>query len=326
LKTYYPTINLLRAIATIGVCLVHFIGYKDFRGTLFTDDNLFSWFVSHGASIVFVFFVISGFVIPLSLMKEEFKITQPLKFLAKRFIRIEIPYIVSILLILFFGLLFTIKNNTEFTLSAERFVYHILYFVPFSSHEWYNPIYWTLAIEFQYYIIMSLMHHLFTSKRKLVVITALVLFGASAFVISDNRLVFHYSCIFLQGIILLLIKSERINSTLGTLLILICIVCTAHLHSIEIAIVSTLSVCAIQWLEINRKTINRLSEISYSLYLTHGLIGGNLLYLFSRYITGYTGKIFLVIASLVSSLVFSYVYWRLIESPAKKLTKKINIA
>jgi peptidoglycan/LPS O-acetylase OafA/YrhL len=325
LKTYYPTINLLRGVAAFLVCLFHFIGYSDIREDLFSSSSWISTIGSLGANGVYIFFVISGFVIPLSLSKDNFKLTQLHRFLSKRFIRIEIPYLVSILLILLVGLVFALKNNTHYTINIEQFIYHVLYLIPFSTFEWYNIIYWTLAIEFQFYIVIGLLFYLLSSEKKVAILIGIMIFGASSFIGQDNRFVFHYSTIFLQGIILFLIKTKRIHSTKGAFFIGICILTTAYLHSIEISIFSALTLIAINYLEIDNKITNRFGEISYSLYLTHGLIGGNILYLFSRYLTSYPGKIILVILSLCASLVFSYLYWWLIERPSRKLSRKINV-
>ncbi len=325
MKTYYPTINLLRGIAALLVCLFHFVGYNDIRGDLFSPNSLIHELGELGTNGVFIFFVISGFVIPLSLSKDHFKLTQLHRYLSKRFIRIEIPYLISILLILLVGLIFAVKNNSNYTVSIEQLIYHIVYVIPFSSFEWYNIIYWTLAIEFQFYIIIGLLFYFLSSEKQVAILTGIIIFGASSFIGQDNRFVFHYAPIFLQGIILFLMKTERIHSKKGVFLISICILATAYLHSIEISIFSALTVLAINYLEINNKITNRFGEISYSLYLTHGLIGGNILYLFSRYITSHPGKIILVILSLCTSLVFSYFYWWLIERPSRNLSRKINV-
>jgi peptidoglycan/LPS O-acetylase OafA/YrhL len=325
LKTYYPTINLLRGVAALLVCFYHFIGYKDFRGELFPSDSLTSVIGSLGVNGVYIFFVISGFVIPLSLSKDDFKLNQLHRYLSKRFIRIEIPYLVSILLILLVGFVFALKNNSAYTFSIEQLIYHVVYVIPFSNFEWYNIIFWTLAIEFQFYIVIGLLYYLLSSEKQVAIVIALFIFGASSFIGEDNRFVFHYAPIFLQGMILFLMKTNRIDAGKGAFLIGICVLATAYLHSIEISIFSALTLFAVHYLEISSKTTNRFGDISYSLYLTHGLIGGNVLYLFSRYISSYPGKMALVLLSLSASLVFAYIYWWFIERPARKLSRKINV-
>lgn len=326
MKTYYPTINLLRGIAAFLVCLYHFTSYTDFRGALFCSESFIPTFGKLGENGVYIFFVISGFVITLSLSKDNFKLNQLHRFLSRRFIRIEIPYFVSILLILFVGFIFALKNNQEYLFNAERFIYHIAYIIPFSNYGWYNIIYWTLAIEFQFYIVIGLIYYFLSSKNKLALYLALSVFFVSGFVVHDNRFVFHFSTIFLQGIILFLIKNEKIEFKIGMLFICLCVFATAYIHSFEISAFTLLTLICIQYSEISTKITNQFGEISYSLYLTHGVIGGNLLYLFSRYTTTIFEKTFLIIAALGASLLFSYLFWKLIENPARQLSRKINVA
>ena len=326
LKTYYPTINLLRGVAALSVCLYHFIGYEDFRGDLFASNSLTSDLANFGVNGIFLFFVISGFVIPFSLAKADFKLTRLHRFLSRRFIRIEIPYLVSILFILAIGVLFAFKNNTNVSFSFERFIYHIFYVIPFSSFEWYNVIYWTLAIEFQFYIVIGLLFYFLSSQRKITVLFALLIFGFSSFLVPDNRFVFHYATIFSQGIILFLVKTNRVSSKTGLVFIGAFVLATAYIHSIEVSVFSVLTLCAIHFLEIDTKMTNRFGDISYSFYLTHGFIGGNVLYFFSRYVTSYSGKMALVLSAVTASFVFAFIFWRFIENPARKLSRKITDA
>jgi peptidoglycan/LPS O-acetylase OafA/YrhL len=65
-----------------------------------------------------------------------------------------------------------------------------------------------------------------------------------------------------------------------------------------------------------------LGDVSYSLYLTHGLIGGSTLYLLSRYAHSELEKIGLLLLALTISTVFSFIFWKWIEKPSKELSKR----
>lgn len=326
MKTYYPTINLLRGIAALMVCIFHFIDYNDFRGSLFGGSSIISDFGKLGTNGVYIFFVISGFVIPLSLAKDNFNLKHLPHFLSRRFLRIEIPYIVSIFLILFVAFAFALKNNMDYSINFQQFLFHILYVIPFSNFEWYNVIYWTLAIEFQFYFTIAFIYYFLSFANQKIIYFTLFLFSLSSFFIQDNRFIFHYSTIFSQGIILFLIKTNRIKAVIGFVLLGLCAIATVYTHSLEIAIFSLLTVLVIHSVEINNKLIKLFGDVSYSLYLTHGLIGGNILYLFSRYVNSFWEKILLVIIALMVSLIFSYIFWWLIENPSRKLSKKVSVA
>ncbi|MCW3105352.1 MAG: putative acyltransferase [Bacteroidetes bacterium] len=324
MRAYFPTINILRGIAALFVCLNHFTCYSDFRGSLFPADSAIHRLGESGANGVFIFFVISGFVIPLSLIKDRFKPVELHRYLFRRFIRIEIPYIISIFLVLLTALAFALKNHQPFEFNAERFLYHIFYVIPFSEYEWYNIIYWTLAIEFQFYIVAGIIHFFLSSGNKWIFYAALALFGASAFIFTDNRLVFHYAPIFLQGILLMSMKSGKLSSRAGLAFIALCCIGTAMLFTVEIAAFSAITVLCILYAEVNNKVSDRFGAISYSLYLTHGFIGGNIIYLLSRYISGTSAKLGLVVVAAAASLLFAALFWKFIENPARVLSKRIR--
>lgn len=274
---------------------------------------------------IWTFFLISGMIIPLSITEDSFKIKHLKNFLLKRMIRVEVPYIASIIFILFVTFIFAQRNNIEFTISIGQFLHHILFLIPFSRFEWYTPIYWTLAIEVQFYLAVGLFYYSRSFMNKQAAILVLLLFGLLNFAIDDNRLLFNYSTVFLQGVILYFIKMKKMNMSLGFFLVGVCLTAIAITHSVNVAIFCLVTILIIQFVEIKNKLLIQLGNISYSLYLTHGLIGGNILYLFTRYATNYMEKTLLVIGALITSLIFSYVFYRLIEKPSRKLYKTIAI-
>lgn len=324
MKKYYTSVNLLRGIAAFIVCIFHFFTFQYQDKGIFPTDNLFGEIVSLGAYGVFMFFVISGFVIPLSLFRRNYKLKDFRPYILRRFVRLQIPYIASIILILAIGVLFALKNNTEIDINPSRFFYHLIYFIPFTEHEWYNVIYWTLAIEFQFYIFIGLIFYFVNHKKHWVVLLFIILFGASNFLVSDNRVIFNYSILFIQGIIIVLLQRNEINKQILYLLLGLAIISTGFLFSISIAIISGATAILIQFLNTNSRHLNQLGDISYSLYLTHGAIGLNILYLFSRYFDSYIAQFILIIIALVSSLLFARLFWRLFEKPSIKLSKKIK--
>lgn len=323
MKEFYPTINLLRGVAAFMVCVFHFIGYSDYRGSLFPVDSTIYSVGELGINGVYVFFVISGFVIPLALSKSNFSFKSLPTFLAKRFVRIEIPYIASILLILLIGFFFAQKNGINFSIDIQQLLLHLVYLIPFSEFEWYNFIYWTLAVEFQFYIIIALMFIFLNSGNNYKIVLVLIVFGASNFILNDNRFICGTAVIFLQGIVLFLLMSGRISKKLGYVIMVLCVFSTAYLHSIEVALFSFSTVLIIKFVEINKKLTNRFGEISYSLYLTHGLIGSNFLYLAIPYVNSTLDKMGVVILAILVSLIFAWFFWKLIENPSKKLSKRL---
>jgi peptidoglycan/LPS O-acetylase OafA/YrhL len=152
IKTYNIVIlDSLRAFAAISVCLFHFVctttGYIKGEWIL----ELFSI----GKYGVQMFFVISGFVIPWAMFNARFEFKNFFTFLFKRLARLEPPYIFSVFLVLIILFLreYLLGLNTDHIhVSVKQVLLHFGYLIPFfEEYKWLNQVYWTLAIEFQYY-------------------------------------------------------------------------------------------------------------------------------------------------------------------------------
>lgn len=326
IKTYYPIINLLRALAALMVCFSHLIGYEEARGSLFETGGMFRQISLLGLNGIYIFFVVSGFVIPLSLAKENYGTIKLPRFLMRRFIRIEIPYFGSIALVYLVRIIYSCKNQTPFELNIEQLIYHALYYIEFTRMPWLDGVYWTLAIEFQFYIFMGLMFILFTYKNKWVMLLSLVFFAGLNFLVKDDdRFVFHYATIFLQGIILFLMKTGKLKNYMGYISIGLCLLLTLYFHSYAVAMFSGITVLVIQFIDVKNKLINWLGDISYSLYLTHTILAGQLLYLFWEYVHSPVERLLLVIVVLNAALILASIFWWFIERPAKKLSKRVRI-
>lgn len=112
-------IDSLRAFAALSVCLFHFICTT--VGLEF--PAMMTSFFSYGQHGVLVFFVISGFIIPWSMYYRNYRPGSMLRFMAKRLVRLEPPYLASILLILaiaFVKTRFHIGTESTEELSAAR--------------------------------------------------------------------------------------------------------------------------------------------------------------------------------------------------------------
>ncbi len=325
MRTYYPSINFLRGVAALMVCLYHFTNHTDINGILFHEDDIIRTIGRQGAKGVFIFFVISGFVIPLSLHKYKFHIRRFGRFITRRWIRIEIPYLASFLLSASILFIFALANDAEFKLEFERVIHHIFYTIPFSQYEWLNEIYWTLAIEFQFYILIGLLFPLLVHRDNRVSISVLLAFVAGALFLDDNRIVIHYAPIFAMGMTLFRILHTHLNATLGWILIGLFSAATFYIHGISVGVFSSLAVAVIAFLNIDFKIGNRLGDISYSLYLIHGAFGGHFLYFTSRHFDSTGMSILLLFGALIISLLAAWLFWWIIEIPSIRLSKKVIV-
>ena len=163
-KKNYPELDLLRSVAIALVMLVHFSR----RVYILPSDSWLGHFASWGWNGVGIFFVLSGFLIGGQIIEEtrrgdfSFK-----KFYIKRFFRIFPPYYFSLLVvsILFFTSLAdtnAVGSHTNTKILLTDLTYHIFYLQNYISlHSFQSGLYWSLAIEEQFYILIPFVLYFF---------------------------------------------------------------------------------------------------------------------------------------------------------------------
>src|SRR4051812_48063500 len=153
-------LDMLRGLAALSVCFHHFSAVLN-PGMLRNAGY-------YGQLGVQVFFVISGFIIPYSLIKSGYKLGDYPTFVAKRIVRLDPPYIVTLLLIVGLGVFswyFPFQSGERFQVTWVQFLLHFGYINTFFGYPWLNDVFWTLAIEFQYYLLMGLIFPLLFSRK-----------------------------------------------------------------------------------------------------------------------------------------------------------------
>lgn len=321
-------IDSLRSFAALSVCLYHFMCTT--TGLIFQESV--NAFFTEGQNGVLIFFVISGFIIPWSMYQKNYRLSSLFKFLAKRLIRLEPPYLLSILLILgvvFIKSKFHIGIESTDPISAKRIDLHFGYLINFfPDYKWLNNVYWTLAIEFQYYLIMSLMFLLFIHKKLSIRIIAYLLCFAGAYFIPDSTLSHYpaYAPLFLYGICIFQYKVKIINAVECFTVIALCFIYNYTIINVSFACYGLVTALIILFCsEYKIPVLNWLGKMSYSIYLIHPVIGAAVINFLCRYAVTNFQKILIVMAGLAVTFVSSYVMYILIENPFKKLSSKIKL-
>jgi peptidoglycan/LPS O-acetylase OafA/YrhL len=305
------------------VCAYHFAYHEDPHGELFPNDSVFKNALFYGSEGVYVFFVISGFIIPYALMQSKFTLNNYFRFLLKRFIRLHPPYVLSMLLTGLVVLGYAIWYWKPFEIDFHRIAAHLLFIIPWSEKEWFNAIYWTLALEFQYYIVIALIFPLLVRNKWSAWIT-LAAFMLSGIFIPDKRIVLHFAPVFAMGVALFLWK-EKIFSGKDILLLAALAILQTYFHiSPATAITISCTTLVIAYVNWESRLTNWLGEISYSVYLTHGFSGGQLLYFTARYVDGFAPSLLLMLASMALSVLFAWLFWYLIEVPSIEWSKQVK--
>ena len=324
-KNEIPILDNLRAIAAWSVCLYHFICTT----TGFIDHNslVYSCF-SFGQYGVHLFFIISGLVIPWSLYYSNYKLDNFFKFFIKRLIRLEPPYIVSVLLmlmVLFLRKYSPVYNNADIVVTFKQVLLHIGYLIPFfKDMHWVNNVYWTLAIEFQYYLVIGLLYFLFTSKRSHVRLCAYIIIAGISIILPNADFLPYRLPIFGIGILIFLYKSNHI-AIIELLFVSLIFLADIFIFNEKIAfIITTVSEVIILLLfDVSNKALTFIGKFSYSVYLLHAIIGAAFVNFLSHYASSVSSKVIVVIAGLIVTFCSSYLMYIFIEKPSKKLSSKL---
>ena len=323
-KSYIPSLNFLRGVAALSVALYHFsLGNPVFL----QDGNVLKKIGNYGYLGVEVFFVISGFIIPFAMYQAGYKLKDFKCFLFKRFLRIEPPYLVSILIILLLKYLSTISPLYEgppFQVSFVGLILHLGYLNAFFNYEWIAAIYWTLAIEFQFYLVISIIFPLIKkSKIDASFLACLLVLNFLKLIVPFEKTFFDYSLLFTTGILAFKIYTN--SSYQYYLLLLINFIIIYFVFPLPIFLATLFPIPFILKINIESKIFLFLGNISYSFYLLHSAFGSRILNLSMRFIEDDLHRSFLVILTILICIGISYIYYLLIEKPSIRLSKKIRL-
>jgi len=312
-------IQYLRGLAALGVVLCHY------DPSLTHYRILYSLF-NRGQFGVHVFFLISGFVIVYALIENDYHPRDFFRFLLKRSLRIEPVYIASIILTLLTAQALRVLPSLKagvIPLIPGQFLAHVFYIVPFSKWDFYNHVYWTLGVEFQFYLIVGLLY--FISTNTVFRISFLLLFSFTAFIPMEKSyyLVFNYAPIFVSGMALMHYWREKNKAYFIPLAVA---GVSIYIH-FDWIIFLLLFITVLVILFINRpiKALAFMGSISYSLYVTHILVAVYVQVLLKKFIPDQSGLELAIFCLKVGLAIgFAFVFYRLIELPAIILSKKIS--
>jgi peptidoglycan/LPS O-acetylase OafA/YrhL len=333
-------LDFLRGVASLAVCWFHLTSYR-----FPTPDGAFYEAVrasgAYGWLGVEVFFVISGFVIPYSLHRAGYRLRAYPTFILKRVVRLDPPYLVSIALIILLGCAYAVYAGRAVEIEGAglgwtRVLLHLGYLNMFFGHEWLNPAFWTLAIEFQYYLLMGLLFPLLGSRRRAVRLAALALFAAPAFFASHGAIpgsdapissfIFYFVFLFAMGVVTFQWRAGLAGrgewaallaaSAAGALLTVGLIPTLAGLFAVAV-------ICVY---DRKNSVADFFGNISYSLYLLHWPLGHLTLSVLGAKLAADADALKVLILIIAHAVCFaaSYLLFVLVERPAQRWSSRIR--
>lgn len=313
------TVDALRGLAALSVCWYHVAasGSLDTKGWLRASAQ-FGWLG------VDVFFVISGFVIPYALWRGGYDLRDFGRYLWKRAARIEPPYFAAVVLAMLLWGLSSLRPGYQgrpFEVSPNQLLLHVGYLNALVGRPWLNPDFWTLAIEFQYYLLMGLLVPLLVSTRSRSRLFALgSLFAVSMLFPTQGReplYVFTWLPLFLLGILTFQRWANIIEGKFFACGLALTVVVAYYKIGILSALLGGLTAVVIAFVPVRNRVLNFLGAISYSLYLTHGPVGSRVDNLTARFVHGDVQTGLAAVLAVLVAVVFAYIFHRLVERPSR---------
>lgn len=297
----------------------------------YSEDSLVRSSGWYGWLGVEVFFVLSGFIIPFAMFTGSYTFRSGwMTFISKRVLRIEPPYLLAILLVFALwhasSLAPGFKGSPPPDFFSTQTLLHVGYLAGIAGYPWFNVVFWTLAIEFQFYLLMSLIFGGLIHKTRFIVPLIDLVLLLTSLLLSSDLFVFKYLGLFMLGIVAFQYQAKILQKRMMLALLLAAAVVTWIALGWMVALVGTLtSLLIASNVSFGRhKSAVWLGSISYSLYLVHVPIGGRLVNLGRRYVETQVGELFLSLLALGVSLVAAYAFYLMIERPSQRLASRLR--
>lgn len=316
-------LDALRGLAALAVVFFHYTTRYD---QLFGHEKLNYIDFSYGHYGVNLFFMISGFVIFMTLKR----IGNVKEFISKRALRLYPAYIIAVVITYICVKLYGLEGRE---VSLSQAIVNLTMFQGHVGIPHVDGAYWSLTVELTFYIIIGFLIY-FGLTKSIQNISIIWLLISSCIMISGivmNSFLFEiitylsisrYSHLFVAGIMFYLI---RINPSVKSYIILLgCLLYDYIFMSFESNIFITISFI-IFYLIINNKLqflsirpLVFLGTISYSFYLVHQNIGYIIINLLER--NGFTHELYLLVPILFSILLATLLTFY-IEKPIQKYVR-----
>lgn len=292
------------------------------------DGDGLSAFLNHCNLGVEVFFVISGFIIPLAMSWTHFRYVDAWNFLLRRFLRLypmfALMVVVEICLYYFGQSWFGYSSHPEditwsrtmanFSLSAEAL-----------GIRWYIPVFWSLAIEMQYYLLIVLSFPLLYGRSPWLRYATILAWIVAPLIAGNGATVFTWSALFIMGILVFLYREKKI----GHLGFWLCFAASCYAqydvrgqYAVGAGLITSMII--LYFPNLKSKLFGTIGEASYSLYLTHITIGGAIMFQLRWLPGGWLSHVLALAVTITISTALAHVCYRYLELPTHLFARRFK--
>ncbi len=319
----------LRGVAALMVVVFHYSGsiLPSITPNALTDPLKF------GKLGVQVFFVISGFIIPYAMVRSNYTWRGFPLFIARRFVRICPPSYLAMIAVILYQLVALatlgrpVNGSVWPGLGLMPVFANLTYTVEYFHTAYYNFVFWTLAVEFQFYILIALMLPLLLDIRKQwLTVLLLTLTLLPGFI--DHFSYFRYASFFVLGIAAFLLREKRIGQPAFIALVVFASAAAIAQRGLPPFVASFLTMAVIlsnvRW---DWSPTNWLGRISYSLYIIHVPVAYWSETIMKRVINAPQHewqRLALLVFYTSMSLLAAHLFYRFAEMPCLEWSKRIG--
>lgn len=311
-------IDALRGVAALAVLLHHFnenLGWRPF---------------DYGNVGVPVFFVLSGFVIAMSVGDSRVNAEYLGRFALRRSLRLDPPYWLTIAMVV--GIGYALHGYVKFEgVTVSQVAAHMFYLQDILSFTPILAVFWTLCYEVQFYLALILMAWLMQAFGRppfaLVGLLLLLSVADRHFEVTHHSFMGRFWFCFALGALTFWAQAGRIgHGWVGAAVAFV--LGYGLVEQDRYAVASSLTAAAITVALLLRRpnfmsgqAWQFLGRISYSLYLTHLLFGWFALRLMERVMPG-----FLAVAVAVAvAIITAWMFYIVAERPAVTLSRRVRM-
>ena len=346
----------LRGLAALAVALYHFNGEL----AVLIRQHWPIWIsdvMSFGYLGVAVFFALSGYAISSSLRGSSITTLFAMKYAARRVLRLDPPYWLSLLVAL--ALAFAkalVFPDMHLTLpGAGCLAGHLFYVQGFLGCANLIDIYWTLCYEVQFYLfllcVLAVGQKIAMMQGKsacdageihicacVITIVASIAIRWKFLPVDVVGLALDAWCMFGMGCLAYWSVSRRL-ARWGLALVIAVTVLLWQIggrHDLNIAVGAGVSILLLSFsrfpnlgVALRAAPLQHLGKTSYSLYLFHGIIGWSVIALLMRWFlaehAGPWGTFLVFLSGVLSSILCAEIVFRFVEAPSIRLSRRVRL-
>ena len=322
LRPRLAVLDALRGLAALWVGLFHFTGNGAFNGG-FPADMPLKWLGTCGWQGVYVFFVISGFILPWTMDRGGYRWRDCGRFLWKRVLRLQPLYLISVA-----AMLVPFLIGSGGGMAARTWADwwpHFFYLNDALHRPWLMEIYWTLALEAQYYLAIGLLFPLLKHRSatvRWVLMAAVIHLPLEA---TEFRTLTTFSALFGMGILTFWRLSGRAGKVSFVLALTACGLVTWRVMGWPPALLGCLTAVAITGgTGRHHRVLEWLGAVSYPLYLFHLVVAGLAMPFLIQMPRGPWQDTAAVLGLFAVSLALSWGLHRWIEQPCMRWSSAVR--